>query len=143
MTGEKLFLRYAFPCVETREEMGVISSEHRKELNKWIEDDAQPSRRRLKYCFPNAFRALRELAESCEREVWSVENVKDYWRNHHKRTVECGVNKTVIDELEHEGRIAVTALGKFLNVYKLLLEKKQLIYTHKRCVVETISSTLS
>ena len=136
MTGEKLFLRYAFPCVEVRESMGVISPHHNKELTDWIKNAVQPARSRLKFCFPNAFRALRALASNTGREIWSIENIQDYWHNNHRRPGECGVHLITVGSVD--GGIVISNRQFFVNIYNLSLRAGDRIYTHKKYVIEKV-----
>ena len=140
MTGEKLFLQYAFPCVEDRERAGAISTQHREELSGWIVRNVQPARRRLKFCFPKAFEALRALAQRTRRAVWSLENVQDYWRNNHGHSGDCRVVQIAVEEIR--GRVVVSKNQFFVNICNLPLSPGDKVYVHRRCVVEKVDEAL-
>ncbi|MBT4849485.1 hypothetical protein HON36_01395 [Candidatus Parcubacteria bacterium] len=137
MTGEQLFLRYAFPCVQAREIMGKISPKHSQELTTWAIQDLQPTRRRLKFCFPHAFRALRQLARANNRQTWSLINVQDYWRSNHGHEGDCAVQLVTVVNLN---KIVTVNNGAdqlpVVNLYGLHLRVGDKVYTHKRCIVE-------
>ncbi len=138
MTGERLFLRYAFPCVDARLAKGLISEEHTKELSAWVKGSGRPTRRRLKYCFPNAFKALRELGQRSGREPWSLENVEDYWHNNHKRSGDCAVRLLEVEKVEFGGRLILVGEKRFLNGYGLELAPGDKVYVHRQAVIEKL-----
>jgi hypothetical protein len=136
MTGEKLFLLYAYPCVSSRLATGKITKAHADELKGLVESGGQPTRRRLKYCFPNAFRAIRELAETKQREVWSLENVADYWRNNHPGQGDCAVEIITINKIINDGLMGIECCKKHFNIYSLPITVDCKVYVHKSCIIE-------
>ena len=115
MTGEQLFLRYAFVCLDARLIKGLISEEHAEDLSAWVKEGGQPTRRRLKYCFPKAFQALRALGLEKGRQPWSLENVASYWRENHGRSGDCAVRLLQVKEVEYGGRLILVGEERFLN----------------------------
>ncbi|MFH1631628.1 MAG: hypothetical protein ABIA47_01200 [bacterium] len=139
MTGEQLFLRYAWPCAVDKVVLGIIRYEHYAEMRECLHKGQDPQRKRLKFCFPNAFKATRAFAELHDREVWSLENVRDYWRSGHAGKGECAVFRATVIA---SGSVASTVQledkerKKVLNPYSLAIHAHQTVYIHKGCVVE-------
>lgn len=136
MTGEELFLLYAFPCTEIRLHRGLITKQDEQKLQELIDGQRQPDRKFLARCFPDAFRSLVENAKTIGLSVWSLENVQVYWRSNHGKVGECRVVRSTIESIEHNGRFVVTSDGHFLNLYDLPLAVGSEITTHKSCVIE-------
>lgn len=141
MTAEQLFLRYAYPCVHAKEVMGKISPKHSQELTTWVLEEGNPTRRRLKFCFPHAFRALRALAQTQGRETWSLVNVQDYWHNHHDREGDCATQLVTILVINNKTVTVNNGVDELamVNLYGLSLQVGDRVYTHQRCVVEIIA----
>lgn len=149
MSPEKLFLRYAFPCTEVRATRNEITLEQVEELGRIVKLDnlGRKYRKILFECFPDAYRAMRELAELSGRHIWSKENVRDYWHNHHRGVSPvslCRVhsynptNYTCQVEMEF-GKKAM--LENMINMYILPLRVGSMVYVHQRCVIEKVWTT--
>ncbi len=140
MTGEQLFLYYAFPCVQAREIMGKISPEHSQQLTTWVKQGLQPTRRRLKFCFPHAFRALRRLAWANNRPTWSLINVQDYWHNHHGHEGDCAVQLVTVVNLNKIVTVDnSTGQLPVVNLYGLHLQVGSKVRTHNRFIIEVVT----
>lgn len=138
MTGERLFLLYAFPCTDIRLHRGQISAQDKQQLEGLIPERSRPEQAFLARCFPDAFRSLTALARQAGRSVWSLDNVQSYWRDNHGKVGECRVSRVTIQSLEHSGQLVITTDGHFLNVYDIPLSAGSEITTHKSCVIEQL-----
>ena len=138
MTGGMLFLYYAFPCVQVREMMGKISPEHAQQLTFWVMQGLQPTRRRLKFCFPHAFLAMRQLARVNGQPTWSLANVQDYWHNHHGHEGDCAVQLVTVLVINNKTVTIDNGANQLvvINLYGLSLQVGDQVYTHKRCIIE-------
>lgn len=143
MTGEMLFLRYAFPCVQAKAMRGLISAEHKAMMEECMARGRAPSRRLLKYCFPNAFKGLKETAGVSGVEVWGLANVKAHWRCNHQRDGACGVRLVTVDQIMDDGKLVMSAQERFLNIYALELKISSSVYVHKGCVIEELETAHS
>ena len=138
MTGEKLFLQYAFPCTDFRLCQRLISLEDQARLQLMNNQEEDLDREFLAVCFPDAFGSLSELASQNGLSVWSLANVQSYWRANHAKVGECQVSRLMVQAIEHDGRMVVTAEGRFFNLYNLSLPVGTEISTHKGCVIEQL-----
>lgn len=140
MTGEQLFLRYAFPCALDKMIQNRISPEFHGDLERALTVKT-PRRGPLKYCFPHAFKAMREWAESIGRrsELWNLENVANYWRHHHGHTGECAVELvTALGDSDLLVPVRLSDGREFpaVNQYKYAFKAGAQLYIHRRCVAE-------
>ena len=139
MTGEMLFLRYAYPCAEIRLTRELISPRDYKLLGEWVRGcGGQPNRGKLKFCFPNAFKALRERASLLGCGTWSLESVTDYWRKNHGHEKPCSVERVLIQSLRLAGKDSYIFINGtvFSNVYDLDVAIGDAVYIHQFCVIE-------
>ncbi|MEK7174090.1 MAG: hypothetical protein AAB759_00305 [Patescibacteria group bacterium] len=150
MTGEELFLRYAFPCAEGRVIRGKLDEAHFEILKKLVLGRDEPRqellkyrrphvfRHLLRYCFPHAFRRLREFAESSDRERWALGTVAEFWRSHHEHRGECRVRRGVI--VAASDQFPRVLLGeeavRTINLYGLPLRNGEEVCVHLSVVVE-------
>lgn len=128
MIGEKLFLLYAFPCARIRLVRRQIDEDRYFQLTAALQTE-RPRRRLLKFCFPHAFKALRELARANSRlDPWSLKNVQALWReNHQKDGGICAVSL-----------IAVSDKVPLSNPYSYDLQPGDRVYIHMRCIIEKV-----
>lgn len=140
MTGEELFLRYAFPCAYEKETRGIISVEQKKELEDCLANNKKPRRRLLKTCFSHAFQALRDLAEKTGTSTWSIRNVKNYWLDNHRGFGDCGIAIIAVSGIN--GKIITVSNSlhehQVINLYNLDLKIRNHVICHKGCVIEKI-----
>jgi hypothetical protein len=141
MTGELLFLRYAFPCAEIRLKNGLISEADYQILFGWVNGKEIPNRKKLKFCFPNAFKASRDLALAKGVPVWSWENITNYWRNHHGHYGICAVLPLMVmpgGNFSLVGSDEVIDGLKVKNIYNLDIVAGDIVFAHQLCLVEKI-----
>ncbi len=144
MTGEQLFLRYAFPCAWDKVIQHQIIQEHYDDLRRALTVKT-PRRGPLKYCFPHAFKAMRAWATSIGRrsKLWSLENVANYWRHHHAGVGECAVELvTALGDSDLLVPVRSSDGREFqaVNQYAYEFEAGAQLYIHRRCVVEVAPS---
>ena len=142
LTGEQLFLRYAFPCASSRLAGGKINMQHFLELKQLIEDAEQPRRGLLSFCFPNAARRLRDYAIVNGLGRWDLATVKGLWRRHHGHKDECRVLRCEVIAVGND-EVKTIALCEWegeqfiaINLYNLPLQKGCSVYVHRRTIVE-------
>lgn len=140
MTGEMLFLLFAYPCADERKSRGLITDEQMKELEECIEKNKNPRRRLLKTCFSTAFTSQRDLAQKKGRSTWSLDNVKDYWYNNHRGFGDCSVKILCVSGIKDRIISASDECHEyqFVNIYNLSLKIKNHIMCHKGCVIKSI-----
>jgi len=138
LSGEHIFFRYAYPCVEDKMIQGKISETHYLRLKKYAETGERPPRALLKYCFPHAFGALRDHAlNSFSESPWDFDVVADYWRHNHGKIGECRVRKVTVSGIMGEnGVLLEEEKGAFLDLYGLSLSPGDLVYVHRRVIIE-------
>ena len=143
MTAEILFLRYAYPCINSKwgQEM---PGEHRLEIEAAVFEGKQPRRKTIKFHFPRAFKALRELGEQTERDPWHIENVIDYWHSHQGMGPACAVIQMTVLHAQPADQAAPPAAmlqngSKQIpmnNTYRLELKPGDKVYTHQAHIIE-------
>jgi hypothetical protein len=150
MTGEQLFLRYAFPCADTGagiiagQKHRKIDEEHLDRLKQLINSNGQPKHRLLYYCFPRAYRRLKQYAEDNGLERWALATVAEFWRYHHGREDgyegDCRVRPCAVVEANGNGAMAtVECEGEIIyviNIYHLPIQRGQVVYLHWRMIAE-------
>ena len=148
MTGEQLFLRYAFPCADGRLLRGKLDEVHSNKLTGFIERNSQPPRSLFRFCFPYAFRRLCKYARENGKERWALATVQEFWRYHHGHHGECRVRRGRILDLQTNGtmtaaRIIVPETLEspeeeliVLNSYRLPVQEGQHVYFHFRVIAE-------
>jgi len=140
MTGELLFFLYAFPCADIRYTNGHITHEQLVHLQEVKEGYKKPSRKLLKWCFPNAFRSIREQARHTNMPTWSLENVASYWRENHGHKGFCRVLRATVVHVGKNHMIQVKILGEevvyALNPYLYFLSIGEVYYMHQFCLIE-------
>ena len=139
MSGEQLFLRYAFPCAWDKMVRGRISPEFHADLGQAL-TLPRPRRGLLKFCFPKAWKAMRVHARNVGRsDLWSLENVADYWRHHHGHAGECAVELvTALGDSDLLVPVRLSDGREFsaVNQYAYEFEAGAQLYIHRRCVAE-------
>jgi hypothetical protein len=142
LKGVQLFLRYAFPCAGSRLAAGKIELNHYVELQRCVQDNLIPRRRLLKFCFPNAFQALRAYAKGNKIPCWELDTVRTFWRQHHGHEGDCRVQQGVAHSVLSGGRVAKVIIGGqeyvMSNLYNFTLLTGQKVFTHRRVVVEEV-----
>lgn len=140
LTGQQLFLRYAFPCANWRLSRGFIDKIDLANLKKFVWGKDYPSPDFLKRCFPEAFRKLREFARSRKREMWDVDVVADFWRHHHNHLespVYCG-EVTKINKTTGIVTVVVKGVGEMMasNWYGIRISIGDSVFTHQHVIIE-------
>jgi len=148
MTGEQLFLRYAFPCAEGRLIRGKITEQQMKQLKVLIENDVEPKRQFLRYCFPHAYRRLREFAQknNIDHKRWEYDTISNFWRYHHEHQGDCRVYHGMIVSKKEK---IVTVMNSdppympiiAINYYDLPACTGDTAYVHLRMVTEIEKNT--
>lgn len=146
MTGEQLFLRYAFPCVDTSggrivgKKYRTLNEEHLAELRQLVTSGGQPMRSLLRYCFPYAFRGLRKFAEENHLERWALATVIAFWRHHHGHIGECRVRRCTVAQVSGDAATAMVECERerfgTINYYHLPIQVGQFVYIHLRVIAE-------
>lgn len=144
LTAEQLFLRYAYPCAEGMLDSKKINIEHYNELERLIDQNEQPRRKLLKYCFSKAFNSLRRSASEKSKsggQVWNMEIVRWHWREQHNldHYNDCSVQKAVVNRFE-DCKIVIVMIGKHttytINHYGLQLKKDDVVFIHRNVIIE-------
>jgi len=79
MSSEKYFLMYAYPCSFVLVELGRITEEKRKELEKKLLRDQPIDRKELEHLFPAAFKRIKQLAIQMRKDTWDMVVIKEYF----------------------------------------------------------------
>jgi len=146
MTGEWLFLRYAFPCVEDRFILGLIKdTEDLERARRIIKFNGNPSIEFLTRVFPEAVKHFLEFLNFqgvLEVSSWPFKQTALYWRFNHKEG-QSPVIQAVVRSFDIKTHITVKVLfggQEFLalNLYKLPLEVGKTVFIHNKVVVEMI-----
>ncbi len=141
MTGKRLFLMYAMPCVDFRLKEGSITKKDAEELQSFLDEKRDPDGEFLAICFPRAVRALREYAKeslvSGPNGMWGLNTVRSYWMDHHlgDTPVLHGPVMTILDEhiIWYESRrLSCMATNK----YNLKIKIGSIVYVHNYEVIE-------
>lgn len=84
ISGNRLFLLYAFPCAQAREIARQITTEQFHQLERLVDNGREPSVELLSVCFPDAVRKFYAYARRnpFDPTPWAVEDVRSYWSNH-------------------------------------------------------------
>ena len=131
ITGERLFLLYAWPCAILRLNAGEIGGNDYIELERLVKSGADPKRALLAHCFPNAYRGIGS---------WSYDSVAHYWRNLHCHEGKPrDVRKVMVIEIMHKGLVKVKIGDRgliFVNEYELSLQVGDIVFTHKNTIIE-------
>lgn len=138
--GELLFFRYAYPCAWGRYIRKKIDELHYERLNQHSQNGTAPDRQTLRYCFPHAFRRLREYANATGKDRWNRDTVSDFWRLRHGHTGDCMVKKVaVVETLGPDIYMVIDKdknLHKVVNLYRLPIGPLDLVFTHLRTIIE-------
>ncbi|MBP9752021.1 MAG: hypothetical protein KBD19_04135 [Candidatus Moranbacteria bacterium] len=140
MHPKMLFLRYAFACTEDLLQRGKITEPSFNELKMIVDNPTLiPGDSVLQECFPTACANIRSLGERNGREVWSMENVADFWRNHHGNH-RTPVEILMIDMVRADGfvRVADAKPRFFHNRYGLDVREGDSVRTHVSLIIEKI-----
>ena len=132
MTGEQVFLRYAWPCAKARLDTGLITQKQYRRLQSLLKN-GNPTWEFLAICFPNATKELGNRR--------SPEEVREFWKAHRKPQNYCSVY--VVEVVQIVGdfvRLAIT--GSFpvavYNEYRLKLEPGNKITIHRSVAIEVL-----
>ncbi len=141
LSGGKLFLRYAWPCAETRKLQGQITVDDFEALQVLIDSDGEPETSLLERCFPLAFSSLKKLAEGLGAgdRIWTREIVAEYWHCHHGHNGDCEVRLAVFDRVLRDQVVVVDCRGekiRVVNAYNLILKSSDECYIHRSVVIE-------
>ncbi|KYK25067.1 hypothetical protein AYK26_02630 [Euryarchaeota archaeon SM23-78] len=78
-TPERYFLKYAYPCSFVLVDLGKITDEKRKELEKQLLNNEPIDRTELENIFKAAFKRLKEIAKEMKKDYWDLEVIKEYF----------------------------------------------------------------
>lgn len=143
MSGERLFLLYAFPCAidsANSEHQNGISAEKIEKLKFLVDNNIKPERSFLEECFPQAVQNLRSFAKrhTPDCDMWALDTVKTFWRYAHNEYSDC---KTCLVQIVSVNKnIAVANFcGKeifVINQYGLELQPGDQVFCHRHVVIE-------
>lgn len=140
ISGERLFLRYAYPCAEVKEQRGVMISSMVAELDTLVNEGGEPSHALLCKCFENAVRSYHEFTNTDPASglAWPISEVRRFWRAHRGVSKQCAVMCGEVEAIEALC-VWVKCEGKsvlVINRYKLPVLPNDTVYFHKRVVAE-------
>lgn len=141
LSGELVFLKYAWPCVDDKIAKGIISQVQKRELEICLKENRRPRRRLLKTCFSTAFYKMRDHAQTRRIATWDIHNVRDYWMNYHDGINGCAVKILRVVEINNKKIVAYGQQAekyKIANIYDLHLQEKDCIICHKNCAIEKV-----
>ncbi|OGZ05509.1 MAG: hypothetical protein A2845_05885 [Candidatus Lloydbacteria bacterium RIFCSPHIGHO2_01_FULL_49_22] len=147
LTGEQLFLRYAYVCTDDRFSRGLIKEEHVATLQKLIEENGDPEQALLMECFADATRGLFAFAGQQGKSPWTKETITLFWRHHHGHEGDCRVLHGVVLVACSQKKIAVRVYGAdakessdyfALNHYGLSLSAGDRVTLHRRVIIEHV-----
>ena len=140
ISGERLFLLYAYPCVDIRVKRGLITLDQAAGLEILVNSGRDPDHRLFGECFPDAIRLFVEAAKinPLGYEPWSVELVRNFWRAHKGRAPRCAVmtgevkvSNDFVVKIDHEGSIRPA-----FNRYRLPVKLGDTAFIHQHVLVE-------
>lgn len=153
ITPEWYFFIYAHPAIG---ECAHISEREREELQEMVLSNKAPTKKRLEYLVPNAFK---RMEEKIGKNYWTIDNIRKYWWVIHNQIIENGemgyehasmphkenckvgfwkikeINDKIIT-IENEKK---NKKIKAINYKSLSLVKDDYITTHKGHVIEKIT----
>ena len=96
-SGQLLFFRYAWPCNQANYGTRVdrnpqrVAKLHRYSLQITLsEKEVLEMGTLLQQCFPVAFAEMMDIVSFCMDRIWPVDQVRNFWRNHHSGRGESG-----------------------------------------------------
>lgn len=138
MSGLLIFLRYAYPCAEAQLAKDLIDTREYALLQRWIKMSIDPMIEILEKAFPEAFAKLLQLAKKRGRDVWSLDNVLDFWRNHHNyKNGNCNVKLCKVIKIDGI-TVALDDNSMALNIYDVNVIVGRSVFAHRGIVVEVI-----
>jgi len=141
MTSEKLFLRYAFPCVEGRVMLGKINPLDYEKLKLFLQENSDPEQEFLSHCFEDADGQLSAFAKKHGLEKWNLNTVTEFWRHHHVGYHDgCEVNLVTVVSIKNNF-VEVCLDEKNLTVfnpYNLSLQIGDKVYLHRWTIIEKV-----
>jgi hypothetical protein len=142
MSGNRLFLLYAFACAEDRLRVGLISQSDFEMLSALItSQSASPTVEALERCFPKAVRNYLAWCKQYSKTPWTQESVTEYWRDYHGDRPDCAVHRALVLSTNDELQVSVRgSKGVFfaLNRYQLPLVPGDLVCIHRNFIVEKV-----
>jgi len=134
MSGNRLFLLYAFPCAQAREIAGQITTDQFHQLERLVDDGGEPSVELLSACFPDAVQRFYAHARRnpFDSTPWTVEDVSSYWLNHREgdspvvRAVVLNFNSAVTNVMN----LATGEQFSVVNRYRLSYRVKSVLLIH-------------
>lgn len=149
ISGERLFLYYAFPCVDgyrfnhPRSQCGRLSKRDIRELTAFVDNGRDPDHLLMEHCFPEPVCLFGETAGgSTALDVpWPVEMVRDFWRRHNGPTpTMCGEVESVTERNGMIGCVIVKTDTRsripILNRYGLPACRGDIAYFHNLVLAE-------
>lgn len=79
ISPEKYFLMYAYPCSFVLVDLGKITEEKRKELERKLLGNEPIDREELESIFKAAFKRLKEIAKHEGKDYWDLDVIKEYF----------------------------------------------------------------
>ena len=138
--GELLFSRYAYPCAWGRLVLGKIDQDHFDCLTEHAKEGTAPNRQILRYCYPHAFRRLREYAKTKGLIRWSKKTVADFWHNAHGHHGDCRVIRCKVIAANNGEEAPLLSDGNRIfpavNFFRLALFPDDRVFIHHRVIVE-------
>lgn len=101
ISGELVFLHYAYFCIEIKMRRGFIGSFEAAELTRLVECMGIPTHRLLWRCFPSAVEKYVDSigVDPFDLRPWTAESVRAFWRNHKGRVRECDTIRGIVDSV--------------------------------------------
>jgi len=141
---ERLFLRYAYPCVDQRTK---ISEEEKISIKEGILSGKRYSREDIERFFPHAFEKMKLIYPN--EDSWL--HVEDFWRGEgHNNSLELdheNMNETMKEFCRVKTGIVKKNYGEYLelgdgkkvlNPFRLELKEGDMIRIHQACVIEKV-----
>lgn len=140
MTGERLFLLYAFPCSACKLAAKKIDMKRFDLLKGYVDSGKETGMREvLKRTFRKAFLAMRELAQESGDQPWSLENVSAYWHSNHGHSGSCAVSRIRLGEnFSLIRNVVLVGTKTYLNNYGLEILPGKTLYIHADTIVEAL-----
>ena len=139
-----MFLFYAYPCAEMKERRGIISWEDFKELTAIVDNGNSPTHNLLIRCFHIAVQSFAEFAgiDSLIENPWPVGKVREFWRKHQGRRLECAVVRGEVEKISDiRAQVRIKDREKdrsvlAFNRYELPISKGDTIFFHWHVITE-------
>ena len=88
--AEEIFFKYAFPCTEDLLNVGAISEEDYRKMERYAKRGETPRRQELERIYKNAIRRMKIVAGELKKPLWDLNVVREYFLRRHNKFIDDG-----------------------------------------------------